>query len=123
MNKFYGTFILASETTVAACGDGIEFREVDWVAVKGREAPVAVYQPLGLTDVLAPEEAAVSEEFAQGLAFYRQGKFPEAAVIFQTILAKHPEDGPARVFQERCQKFQASPPPPGWEAVFRPDQK
>jgi adenylate cyclase len=123
LNKFYGTFILASETTVAACGDGVEFREVDWVAVKGREAPVAVYQPLGLKGVLAPEEDPGNKEFAQALELYRQGEFSEAATLFQNILAKYPDDGPARVFQERCQKLQASPPPPGWDGVFRPDQK
>ncbi len=123
LNKFYGTFILASETTVAACGDGVEFREVDWVAVKGKETAVTVFQPLGLKEVLAPEEAAVREEFAQALALYRQGEFPQAADLFKNILAKHPEDGPARVFEERCQKFQASPPPPDWDGVFRPDQK
>jgi adenylate cyclase len=91
--------------------------------VKGREAPVAVYQPLGLKGVLAPEEAPGNKEFAQALELYRQGEFSEAATLFQNILAKNPGDGPAQVFQERCQKFQASPPPPGWDGVFRPDQK
>lgn len=123
LNKFYNTSILASEITVAACGDGVEFREVDWVAVQGREVPVAVYQPLGLKDGLAPEEAPGHKEFARALELYRQGKFPEAAALFQNILAKNPSDGPAQVFRERCQKFQSSPPPPGWDGVFRPEQK
>ena len=38
LNKFYGTTIMASEATAAACGDAVEFRELDLVAVKGREA-------------------------------------------------------------------------------------
>jgi adenylate cyclase len=123
LNKFYGTFILASETTVAECGDGVQFREVDRVAVKGREAPVAVYQPLGLEGTLTPEMTDLSTEFALALAVYRQGIFSEAAALFDDILAKHPDDGPSQVFRERCRSFQASPPPSGWDGVFRPDQK
>jgi adenylate cyclase len=123
LNKFYGTFILASETTMAECGDGMFFREVDRVAVKGRETPVAVYQPLGLKDGPTPEEKALSEEFAGALEMYRQEKFAEAAALFQKILARHPGDSPSQVFLERCQDFQASPPPPGWNGVFRPDKK
>jgi adenylate cyclase len=123
LNKFYGTFILASETTVAECGDEIIFREVDRVAVKGRETPVVVYQPLGLKDGLAPEDVALSEEFAGALEMYRHEKFSEAALLFHKILARHSGDSPTQVFLERCQDFQATPPPPGWKGVFRPDKK
>ncbi len=123
LNKFYGTSILASETTMTECRDGMLFREVDRVAVKGKETAVAVYQPLGLKDGLASEKAALSKEFASALELYRQEKFAEAAAVFQKVLVEHPGDSPAQVFLERCQDFQASPPPPGWDGVFRPDKK
>jgi adenylate cyclase len=124
LNKFYRTSILASETTRRECGDGVLFREVDRVAVKGRETPVAVYQPLGLKDDLAHRDTALSQEFARALDLYRQGNFSQAAPLFEHILAQHPEDGPAQVFLSRCQDFQASPPPPlDWDGVFRPDKK
>jgi adenylate cyclase len=123
VNKFYDTNILASETTMAACGDDVLFREVDRVAVKGKETAVAVYQPLGLKDNLTPEKVALSKEFTEALEMYRQEKFSEAASLFQKILAQHPDDRPSQVFWQRCQDFQASPPPPGWSGVFRPDKK
>ena len=123
LNKFYGTFILVSETTAGECGDAVEFQELDRVAVKGRETPVVVYQPLALKNGLTPEEALVREEFAEGLAWYRQGNFSQAAALWQNILAKNPEHGPARMFLGRCQEFQDSPPPPDWDGVFRPDKK
>ncbi|MEJ2069852.1 MAG: hypothetical protein P8X58_05500 [Syntrophobacterales bacterium] len=123
MNKFYGTSILASETTRQECGDGVFFREVDRVAVKGRETPVAVYQPLGVPTGLDPSEATRSHKFAKALELYRQGKFSEAGALFQHILGENPEDGPARVFWDRCQQFQGNPPPPDWDGVFRPEQK
>jgi adenylate cyclase len=123
VNKFYDTNILASETTMAACGDDVLFREVDRVAVKGKETAVAVYQPLGLKDNLTPEKMALSKEFTEALEMYRQKKFSEAASLFQKILAQYPDDRPSQVFWKRCQDFQASPPPPGWSGVFRPDKK
>ncbi|MGQ9689053.1 MAG: CHASE2 domain-containing protein [Desulfobaccales bacterium] len=123
LNKFYGTFILASETTAAECGDDILFREVDRVAVKGRATPVTVYQPLGCRNNLRPELTALSQKFSLALTAYRQRKFSEAGVLFEQILVQHPDDGPARVFLERCRRFQTAAPPPEWDAVFRPDQK
>jgi adenylate cyclase len=123
LNKFYGTYILASETTMAECADGVLFREVDRVAVKGKEKPVGVFQPLGLKDALPSEEEAFRKEFAEALELYRREKFPEATALFQDILAKHPGDSPSQVFLERCRNFQASPPPPDWNGVFRADKK
>jgi adenylate cyclase len=123
INKFYGTSIAASETTVAECGDDVIFRELDWVAVKGKEKPVGVFQPLGLKEAVTPAEIELSREFAQALELYRREKFPEAAALFQKILEKYPGDNPSQVFLERCQAFQADPPPPAWQGVFRPDKK
>jgi adenylate cyclase len=123
LNKFYGTGILASETTRQECGDTVLFREVDRVSVKGRETPVEVYQPLGLQDGLALPEAPLVQEFAEALDLYRRGNFSEAGALFQHILAENPADGPARVFRDRCQQFQGDSPPPDWDGVFRPDKK
>jgi adenylate cyclase len=123
LNKFYGTYIMVSETTMTECGDDVLFREIDRVAVKGKETAVAVYQPLGLKEGLTPEDMALSKEFAEALEMYRQEKFSEAATLFQDILAQHPGDNPSEVFLKRCQEFQAIPPPPGWNGVFRPDKK
>jgi adenylate cyclase len=123
LNKFYGTSILATEITVAECGDGVEFREVDRVAVKGREAPVAVFEVAALKGEISEAKAAARDGFAQGLERYREGRFSEAAACFSAALERLPEDGPSRVFLERCRRFEAHPPEDSWDAVFRPDQK
>ena len=49
-NKFYGTSIIASETTVALAGDAFAWRELDTVGVKGRTRayqPPLFYWPVG----------------------------------------------------------------------------
>ncbi|MFZ5448963.1 MAG: CHASE2 domain-containing protein [Thermodesulfobacteriota bacterium] len=123
VNKFYGSFVLASEVTVEACEAGVEFRELDLVAVKGKEQAVRVFEVMGLTGELSPEDIWRRQEFAQGLELYRQGRFPEAQLRFEAILTKHPEDGPAKTFLGRCQQLQAAPPSGDWDTVFRPDAK
>ncbi|MGQ9920247.1 MAG: CHASE2 domain-containing protein [Desulfobacca sp.] len=123
LNKFYGTNILASETTVQECQGLIEFLEVDWVAVKGREKPVAVYQVLARQGELPAAHAAAREAFAAGLDCYRQGQFGQAERFFQEALTQWPEHGPSQTFLRRCQTWQTQPPAADWDAVFRPESK
>ncbi|MGH8689513.1 MAG: adenylate/guanylate cyclase domain-containing protein, partial [Burkholderiales bacterium] len=43
LNKKYGTYLLASESTVRAAGGEFAFRPVDEITVRGRAAPTRVY--------------------------------------------------------------------------------
>jgi adenylate cyclase len=123
LNKFYGSQVMASEVTVAACAGAVEFRELDLVAVKGKEQAVRVFEVLGLAGELDPEQIRRRRDFAEALALFRQGRFAEAQAGFEAILTKNPEDGPARTFVARCRRFQEAPPPADWDAVFRPEAK
>ena len=48
-NKFYGTTIIASETTAAQTGSTFAWRELDAVRVLGRETPVKIYELMALS--------------------------------------------------------------------------
>lgn len=122
LNKFYGTTIMASEATVAECRDAVAFRELDLVAVKGRETPVRIFEVLALEEEVTPELEARGREFAQALAHYRGGDLPEATAAFAALLMNFPDDGPARAFLDRCRRFQDDPTLPR-DPVFRPDSK
>jgi len=123
VNKFYGSYIMASEATVAACAGAVEFRELDLVAVKGKEQAIRVFEVLGLTGELEPELIRRRQDFVQALELYRQCRFPEAGAGFEAILTENPEDGPARTYRDRCRRFQEAPPPADWDTVFRPEGK
>jgi len=43
LNKKYGTYVLASESTVTAAGGGFAFERLDTLAVRGRSAPTAIF--------------------------------------------------------------------------------
>jgi adenylate cyclase len=45
LNKKYGTYVLATESTVKAAGAGLRFRRIDEVTVRGRASPTAIYAP------------------------------------------------------------------------------
>jgi adenylate cyclase len=113
-NKIYGTTILAAESVRNAAGDGVEWREIDRVRVKGRGAPVAIFEPLGLAGKVPPLRLAHAMAFAAGLAAYRAGRFGQAEPLFSAIAESDP---PARVFAARARQLQAMPPPVPWDAV------
>jgi adenylate cyclase len=123
LNKFYGTFIMASETTVQECQGEIEFLELDWVAVKGRETPVKVFNALAPKGELTPPQEQARSAFGAGLALYRHGLWGQAEQAFQQSLEYWPEYGPSLEFRQRCQEQQTAPAPGEWDAVFRPDKK
>ncbi|HSF38385.1 MAG TPA: adenylate/guanylate cyclase domain-containing protein [Thermoanaerobaculia bacterium] len=115
LNKDYGTQILVSESTREAAGDGLLFRELDWVRVKGKLQPVGLHELLA-TLPAAADDTERAETFARGLALYRAQSFVAAAETF-AALADRLGDGPAKAFLERCRHYQEDPPPADWDGV------
>jgi adenylate cyclase len=116
LNRLYGTEVIASEFTVtAAGGDGLLFRELDRVRVKGKQVPVAIYEVMGERSGDGGK-AALVEAFARGLAAYRARDFAAAEAIFAE-LAERGGDAPSAELRDRCREYLQDPPPEGWEAV------
>ena len=113
-NKFYGTTVIASETTVALAGAAFAWRELDTVRVKGRTYQLKIYQLLALAADLAPDRQAVAADYALGLAHWRAGEFELAAACFERSAAT---DRPSSLFLERA-RMQAQQLPGGeWDPV------
>ncbi|HZX96488.1 MAG TPA: adenylate/guanylate cyclase domain-containing protein [Myxococcales bacterium] len=124
LNKEYGTHILVSDSTLslarAALGDPAAYtvRELDDVQVKGRDEPVRLYE-LRRRGAPRPEEIPLLEGFAEGLRLYRQQKFAEARLQFESLLLRFPADGPSALFVRRCDEMSDAPPGPRWNGVYR----
>jgi adenylate cyclase len=58
LNKDYGTYILATEQTVAAAGDGFDFKLMGEVVVRGRKKPTCVF---ALTTPMDRDSAAKAD--------------------------------------------------------------
>lgn len=93
------------------------FRQLDWIRVKGKQEPVAIYELLGVAGEQNPY-ADLLAMFEGGLQAYRHQQWEFAIDLFETILEKYPHDGPARLFSKRCRQFIAEPPEASWDGVF-----
>jgi adenylate cyclase len=124
LNKDYGTHIIVNETTYqAAKDDGFIFRELDLMRVKGKLQPVTIYQLLGRKTDFEEDGSAESvrlqvEKFTRARELFRDRQWEAAKSAFQNILDEWPQDGPARVYLERCQEYSTSEPPANWDGVF-----
>ena len=103
-NKFYGTSIIASDTTVALAGDAFAWRELDTIRVKGRNQALRIYELMALSTQLAPAQAALAADYAKGLAHWRAGEFAAAEQCFGQSAAT---DKPAAIFRERARQLAA----------------
>ncbi|MBU1208232.1 MAG: CHASE2 domain-containing protein [Proteobacteria bacterium] len=118
LNKLYGTNIIISEMTHERVQGEILGRELDLVRVKGKDQPVKIYELLSRRAKALPEQKALVEEFQAALEEYRNRHWETARKIFQSILQRSPEDGPAKLYVERCQTLEKTPPPEDWDGVY-----
>jgi adenylate cyclase len=117
-NKAYGSYIMISESTYSEVEDHVEVRELDLLRVKGKQEPIRVFELMAATGELSKEKKELRQEYEKGLSLYRAMDFEKAEVAFETALAMSPDDGPSRVYMERCRAYQQAPPPPDWDRVF-----
>ncbi len=122
INKEYGTNIVISEFTYAAVQDVFFCRELDSVRVKGKKLPVKIYELLAEKKDAEKWEKAVSI-FEEGLSKYKQGLWDEAIVFFRKCLEAKPDDGPAKLYIERCEALKKNPPEGPWDGVFTMTKK
>ncbi|MBI3668298.1 MAG: CHASE2 domain-containing protein [Acidobacteria bacterium] len=100
LNKEYRTHIIASEITYQAARDtGFLFRELDLIRVKGKTQPVTIYELVAPQGGASPAAGDLTDRlamFARGRACYQRRQWREAQAIFEQLLARWPDDGPAR---------------------------
>jgi hypothetical protein len=124
LTKNYHADILISETLYAALSGvtnktseqaaALSFRLLDTVAVKGKTKGVKIYTA---KKDLPAAEAKAWELHNQGMEHYYRRDFAGAAKRFHAVLTMLNEDYNAASLLERCKKYAASPPPPGWDGV------
>lgn len=113
-NKYYGTAIMASETTMAQTGDTFAWRELDAIRVQGRGEAIRVFEPLAEAGAESAEQAKVAAAYAAGLASWRARDFAKAADAFDGVAKIDPASA---LFAKRATALAANPPPPEWMPV------
>ncbi|MEW5965914.1 MAG: adenylate/guanylate cyclase domain-containing protein [Pseudomonadota bacterium] len=116
ITKQYGVGILVSQPTVDA--DPLHaFMKIDDVRVKGKETPVAIYEPLGAKEGLDESLRQTAAEFEAVYAAYQQQDWDGAASKLSALKARMPRPL-YDIYLERIAHFRESPPPADWDGVF-----
>jgi class 3 adenylate cyclase len=123
VNKQYGTWILASQTVVQATEDKILTRRLDRIRVVGMHEPVRVHEIL---ETKADAQAALHEMaalFHKAMNLFEGCNWQDAEKAFEQVLRIFPNDGPSRLFVDRCRQYRDFPPEKGWDGVFNLTEK
>ena len=116
ITKIYGVGIVVGEATRHKLDD-IAFRELDRVRVKGKEQPVAIFEPIGLTSGLPPpvlEALAVWQHFIER---YRAQDWDQAESLLRQLLQREPASRLYALYTERIADLRRQPPEQDWDGV------
>lgn len=116
LTKQYGVAILVSEITANAA-DKYLYRELDRVRVKGKEQPVAIFEPIALKDEISAETREQLKRYHQALEHYRKQQWDLAEPLFKR-LQQEEDQLLYRIYLQRIERYRQTPPPADWDGVF-----
>jgi adenylate cyclase len=118
-SKLYGTDIVISESTYQPCKDRIWARELDFIRVKGKNRPVAVYELVGLRkDQISDQKKQVLEHYQKAREHYLNRKFALAVAEFATVLEIDNRDLASTLHIDRCQHWLQHAPADNWDGSW-----
>jgi adenylate cyclase len=117
-NKKYNTHIMISESTYNLVKDDFVVRELDHIRVKGKTKPVRVYELLAHKGKLSDLGQNLLAPYNQGMRLYLSRNFKDACQEFKKALEVFPDDGPSKLYLQRCDILGDYPPPEDWDGVF-----
>ena len=116
ITKVYGVGITVGEATRAAAPE-FAYRELDLVKVKGKNEPVAIFEPIMLEQDLAEADRRELDRWHEALAAVRAQRWDQADTILAELQALSPERGLYALYVERIAYHRAHPPGPDWDGV------
>ncbi|MGH8675271.1 MAG: adenylate/guanylate cyclase domain-containing protein, partial [Burkholderiales bacterium] len=120
--KYYGVGILVGEATRNAVKD-VVFREIDRIRVKGKDAAVTIYEPIGLESEVGAPMREELRLWNQTLRAYRAQQWDQADVSLLNLQRMKPDCGLYPNFSEKVAEKRRHPPSPDWDGVTAFDEK
>lgn len=122
LTKYYAVSIIVSEETKVLAPD-FAYRELDWVRVKGRDKPLAIYEVIGLNDELDEHVRANLQQYQAALDAYRNQKWPQAEDLFTNLSQAQPLCRLYAIYMERIAYFKENSPTANWDGVVNFKEK
>ena len=121
-SKFYGVPIIIGSKTAQAVREKFAVLEMDFITVKGKTEPEAVYTVLGGEDVARSDRfQQMNQAIGEMLTRYRQRDFEGAGKSIVRCREANDGFGLDNVFDlyvERLDAFRQKPPPADWNGAF-----
>lgn len=117
-NKGYGTYMMMGEETYKQASDHVEARELDLLQVMGKKEGVRVYELVGRKGEVDSLKMEAMKLYTQGIEAYRKMEWDAAMDLFKRALSLNGDDGPCRVYIQRCEEYKTAPPPQDWDGVY-----
>jgi adenylate cyclase len=117
LTKNYGVNIIVSESTKSEVPEFL-FRELDLVRVKGKNEPVAIFEPIGHKNDLDKEVTTELIAYKQALLNFRAQSLDKAELDFFNLNRLYPNRFLYQVYLDRIVFYRREPPGDDWDGVF-----
>ncbi|MCP4286102.1 MAG: adenylate/guanylate cyclase domain-containing protein, partial [Gammaproteobacteria bacterium] len=117
LTKKYGVNIIVSETTKNAIPE-FTFRELDLVRVKGKNEPVAIFEPIGHKNDLEKSVTSELTAYKKALMNFRAQSWDKAELDFFNLTRTNPDRLLYQVYMDRIAVYRSNPPGESWDGVF-----
>ncbi|HEX9584396.1 MAG TPA: adenylate/guanylate cyclase domain-containing protein, partial [Gammaproteobacteria bacterium] len=122
LTKVYGTEIIVSESTRSAVPE-YAYLELDRVRVKGKDEPVTIYEPVGVSDECDEETLERLIANRDALEAYRGQDWDEAERLFKRLSVACANGRFYTLYLERIAHYRQLPPGKDWDGVFTYETK
>ncbi|OIQ82286.1 adenylate cyclase 1 [mine drainage metagenome] len=117
LTKEYGVHIIVSEFTRAAVPDFL-FRELDLVRVKGKDKPVAIFEPIGPAGQEGQATREELERYQAAYRLYRAQNWDQAEMQLLELQKQSPQRKLYQLYVERIAYYRQNPPGADWDGAF-----
>jgi adenylate cyclase len=117
LTKNYGVNIIVSESTKDAIPEFL-FRELDLVRVKGKNEPVAIFEPIGHKNDIEKSVTSELTGYKKALMNFRAQSWDKAELDFFNLTRSNPDRFLYEVYMDRITAFRNEPPGDDWDGVF-----
>ncbi len=100
INKYFGTYTLISESTLAMLNNVFPAREIAKVCVVGKTQSIRIYEPMLEMEYIRKKH--IIQIFASALNAYYAAEINEAYKLFSSIKE---EDAPANAYMKKCEQL------------------
>jgi adenylate cyclase len=117
INRFYGTWVLVSETTRRATGDAFAWRRVDRVRAKGKQDAIELYELLGRTGEVPAERLEFAARYEAALEQFRARDFAAAGAALESLAREFPDDRSVARLLALIRDLGPNPLPDDWDGT------